>query len=51
MKQLKPINNEYSSKLDNLIKPDEDTLFNSIEDVQCWLKEVIALEDDDNSSV
>lgn len=51
MKKLKPLQSDYDTKLDNIIKPDEDTLFNSVEDVQSWLREVIALEDDVDNSI
>ena len=51
MKKLKSITREFDKKLDDIVKPDEDTLFDSVEDVHKWLREVIELEDVDDNGV
>lgn len=45
---LKDFKSEYDRKLDELIKPNEDEIFDSAEDVVAWLQEVIDLEDAPN---
>lgn len=51
MKRLKSVTNEFDKKLDEIIKPDEDTLFNSVEDAHEWLRKVIELEDANDNSI
>ena len=48
---LRDFEDAYEKKLDALIKPDEEEIFDSIEDVQNWLEEVINLEDASDNSL
>lgn len=41
---------DYERRPDELIKPEEETLFDSIEDAQKWLQEIIDFGEDQSDN-
>lgn len=51
VKTPKDFKSEYERRLDNVIRPDEETLFDDMGEVLKWLKEVDNIEDTSDSSI